>query len=208
MPVTLLLQQPILFIAWIAAILMGIAIHEYAHAYAAYKLGDDTAASMGRLTLNPLAHIDFFGLLFLILVGFGWGKPVPVNENNLYPRRLGKLIVSLSGVFANILFAAAVVIGVRLFGGAGNLGMVGFFLFLVVAINLLLAVFNLLPIPPLDGSSILFALLPPRFEAVEYWLRRYGIWLLLGLLIIMNSSSFSPFTGLYNLAARLLGYNT
>lgn len=206
MPLTLLFQQPQIFIAFIAAILLGIAVHEYAHAYMAYKLGDDTAAQQGRLSLNPFVHIDALGLLFLVLVGFGWGKPVPVDERRLTNRRWGPLKVSVAGPLANVILAALVIIGSRLVIGSADLGLVNSFLYLVVVMNFILAVFNLLPIPPLDGSSILFALLPASAEPWQLWLRRQGLWLLIGLVILMNFIHWSPFVQFYYLASKLMGW--
>lgn len=204
MPLSLLFTQPLVFFILIIVVLLGIAVHEYAHAYSAYKLGDDTAAQLGRLTMNPLAHIDAVGLLFLALVGFGWGKPVPVNESRLTNKRWGPLIVSLSGPLANIILAAAIILFSRLLVSPSD-SLVWWFLFLMVAINLVLAVFNLIPIPPLDGSSILFALFPLKMQQWEPWLRRNGLWLLIALVLLMNIAHWSPFVKFYYLAGQLMG---
>lgn len=204
MPLSLLFTQPAYFFMLMVVVLLGITIHEYAHAYSAYKLGDDTAAQQGRLTMNPFAHIDGIGLLFLALVGFGWGKPVPVNDSRLYNRRWGPLMVSLSGPLANIILAAAIVVFSIVFFSPSD-SLAWWFLFYMVAINLVLAVFNLIPIPPLDGSSILFALFPSIMQKWEPWLQRNSLWLLIALVLLMNVAHWSPFVQFYELAMKLMG---
>jgi len=170
-------------------ILLGLSFHEFAHGLAADLLGDPTARRAGRLTMNPAAHIDIIGFLALILAGFGWAKPVPVNsflfKGN---RRAGIIVVSLAGPLANLLMAVAgtVVAGIGL-GGPIILRMVAWLIY----INVMLAVFNLVPIPPLDGSQILAALLP-SLGSWFLWLQRYGMIVLIILL----------FTGLFQFIIR------
>ncbi|MBI5147527.1 MAG: site-2 protease family protein [Parcubacteria group bacterium] len=174
-------------------LLFSVVIHEVSHGVAAYRLGDPTAKLMGRLTLNPIKHLDFFGSLimpfsvFLLTGGrfvFGWAKPVPYNPANLKNPRLGSALVALAGPLSN--FSLAVIFGLisRLLAGFGAGGadfaaaasaLVGY----VVLINLLLAVFNLVPIPPLDGSRVLFYFLPQSARAVEEFLERYGFVILM-----------------------------
>ena len=185
---------PIIF--QLIVLLFSVVIHEVSHGAAAYRLGDPTAKLMGRLTLNPIKHLDFFGSLimpfsvFLLTGGrfvFGWAKPVPFNPANLKNPRLGSALVALAGPLSNFCLAVIFSLAARLLAGsaAGSAGgadfaaaasvLVGY----VVLINLLLAVFNLVPIPPLDGSKILFYFLPRRFYAVEEFLERYGFVILL-----------------------------
>ena len=177
----------------IAAILLIIFLvlpfHEWAHAFTASKLGDTSIKYRGRLTLNPLAHIDPFGALALLLFGFGWAKPVPVDPRNFKKPKLGMGIVALMGPVANVV---AAIIGGLIFQavatfaptfftqGFGNY--VYLFLTFYILINIRLAVFNLLPIPPLDGSKLVFVLLPDRWVAKIYQYQMYISFALLALL--------------------------
>jgi Zn-dependent protease len=151
-----LLNNPILFIGFIIGILSAITIHEAAHAWTAYKLGDPTAKIEGRVTLNPFAHLDFLGTIMLLFFGFGWGKPVPINERN-FKSRFDEVKVSLAGVVCNFILAVLIAIVIRLVPMPEYLAMV---LIIIIQINITIMIFNLLPIPPLDGSSLLKALLP------------------------------------------------
>ena len=175
------------FIFFIAILIMSIVIHEVAHGYAADMLGDPTAKLAGRLTLNPLPHLDPMGsvLLPIILVVtnagfiFGWAKPVPYNPYNLKKGKWGPAIVAVAGPLSN-LFIAFVFGMVLRFGG--SLGLPDAFLAIsiyIVFINILLAVFNMLPIPPLDGSKVLFSILPYKYQHIEQTLERYGFIILL-----------------------------
>jgi len=172
-------------------ILFAITIHEYAHGWVADKLGDPTARMMGRLTLNPVPHIDPMGFLMLIIIGFGWAKPVLVNPRNLTNLRRDMLLISLAGPVSNV--AAALLLSILFRALIGQLGgdislvlRVGMLLIIWgIVINLALAVFNLIPIPPLDGSKILAGILPPR-QAYQYETRvgPYGGMILMGLLLL------------------------
>lgn len=168
----------------IAILIMSVVIHEVAHGYAALWQGDVTAKYAGRLTLNPIKHLDPFGsvilpgLLALLNTGFifGWAKPVPYNPYNLRNQRWGELFVAIAGPVSNIIIAICFSVLIRL---APVLGLSQSFLeisMVVVLINLVLAVFNLMPIPPLDGSKILFSLLSPeRGQAFRSFVERYGL---------------------------------
>lgn len=156
----------------IPALLIALTIHEYAHARVAVWMGDDTPKVMGRLTLNPIAHLDPFGLIMLWLFKFGWAKPVPINPNNFTNWRQGTILVSLAGPGANIImaFLAAIIYGIlaKLQLLSGNVDTVLKFTY---SYNIIFAVFNLIPLPPLDGSKVLTNLLPGRqaymFEKIE-----------------------------------------
>jgi Zn-dependent protease len=171
-------------------LLVAFPIHEFAHALAAYRLGDSTARLFGRLTLNPLAHFDPAGGLMLsisfLLVGFGfgWAKPTPVNPRNLEGGRWGEAIVAAAGPFSNLLLAIAASIPLRYVYATGlDIGFLGRVLQLFVIINLALMLFNLLPIPPLDGSAVLFAFLPTQTAwQLRPLLAQYGVFILIFLI--------------------------
>lgn len=147
------------------AILLGFGVHEYSHAQAADLLGDQTAKIAGRLTINPFAHFDPIGTLLIFIIGIGWGKPVPINPYNLRNQKWGSALVGLAGPFSN--FVSALIVGFLLrFLPLSNQAVLAFFS-IFVWINLTLGVFNLLPIPPLDGSHILFAVLPSTFAKLR-----------------------------------------
>ncbi|MHB8631207.1 MAG: site-2 protease family protein [Candidatus Limnocylindria bacterium] len=176
-------QDPLGFVEFALAILLSITVHEFMHAYAATSLGDDTARSMGRLTLNPLAHFDIFGTLMIVLFRFGYGKPVPFNESRLRGA-FGVAIVAAAGPLSNLALAALFAVPLR-FGAAVSLGFeYQRFLLTVVGINCLLAIFNLLPIPPLDGSNVVYGLLPPRQQYSWRQFQAYGPIILIGLLFL------------------------
>lgn len=177
------IRDPIQFVAFAIAIVLGITVHEFMHAYVAHRLGDDTARLLGRLSLNPMAHLDPFGTLLLVLAGFGYGKPVPFNESRLRSA-LGVTFVALAGPLANLVLAAVASIPLR-FGTADVLGGVyADILQYVVFMNCVLAIFNLIPIPPLDGSNVVYGLLSPRQQYSWRTYQQYGPFLLLFLLLL------------------------
>ncbi len=203
----LLFQSPELFMIIILAIIYAITIHEFSHALAAEILGDATAKFNGRLTLNPLAHLEFLGTLMLLMAGFGWGKPVPVNIYNLKWRKYGEAIVSLAGPLANFLSVILFIILFRLL--APNLppnNLLFIFLSNLIIINLILGVFNLIPIPPLDGSKILFAFLPSNFNELKRKMIINGPWVLLILIIADNFLGFNIFGRIFNYFINLINY--
>lgn len=187
MPITWLFSQPLFFVAWVFAIVITLTIHEFAHGWVAYLFGDNTAKGAGRLTLNPLVHLDLVGFLLLLVAGFGWAKPVPVNPYNFRHRRLGEGLVALAGPVANLVGLIVAFIIYKLVSPLlGPANLLTNFLFMLILINFVLMLFNLLPIPPLDGSHILFSVLPNKFANFKEKLERNGPWILI-IVIIMDS---------------------
>lgn len=183
----LLFQEPAVFFGIIFALLLSITVHEFSHALVATLLGDATPRYEGRLTLNPMAHLDPLGTLLLIFVGFGWGKPVPFNPYNLRFKRFGPALVSLAGPFANLVLIIVFLLLSALFAVIGVANPAFNELFsLVIFLNIVLMIFNLIPIAPLDGSKVLFAFLPERLHFVREFLERYGPIALLILVIADN----------------------
>ena len=183
-----------------AAVLLAVTVHEFAHALVADRLGDPTPRQLGRLTLNPLAHLDVLGTIFFVLFRFGWAKPVPVNPRNFANPRQGMLQVALAGPLANVTVAFAVGLFFKTQGPPappwGELAA------MVVLINVVLAVFNLIPIPPLDGSRILEGLLPVE-QAIAYRrIQPYGTIIILVLLYtrVIGSLLMPAVRWLYGLA--------
>jgi Zn-dependent protease len=169
------------------ALVVGITFHEFSHAFVADALGDHRPRALGRVSLNPVNHIDPIGAVFFLIAGFGWGKPVPVNIGALRPGRIGMAFVSAAGPIANVIVAvvAAIVFRVLVIADVG-----GFALDIVNAVvffNLLLAIFNLIPIPPLDGYNAVLAFLSPRNAMMVQRYASYGIIVLLVLVLLPNS---------------------
>lgn len=179
-----LLTHPQLFIVGFIALAVSISLHEFSHVLVAYLQGDQTGKALGRLTLNPLRHLDPFGTVAILIAGIGWGRPAPFNPYNLRFRRWGSALVALGGPVMNILVVilagyAYLLIWPHL--GPNNL--LGIFLRVLVELNAALAVFNLLPIAPLDGSHLLSAALTPANPFVAV-MERYGTFILLALLFL------------------------
>ena len=170
------------------AFVMAISFHEFAHAWVADKLGDHTARFAGRMTLDPRSHFDVFGFLLFIFAGFGWAKGVPYNSNNFNRnKRLGTILVSIAGVTANLLLAfisAVIYYGLLIFDLSLAIGPIGNLIEKIFIYNIVFMVFNLLPIPPLDGSKIVAALIPGDFEEVLNAVNPYGMFILIGLIYL------------------------
>jgi Zn-dependent protease len=175
---------------WVIALLISGSFHEFSHAMVAWKLGDPTAERVGRLTLNPLVHIDPTGLIMIIIssmvgFGFGWMKPVPVDPRYFRNPRVGMMLVSFSGPLSNMILAALFILLFRLLGIQPNQvysNPLGLLLFIFLELNVILAVFNLLPIPPLDGSHILEGILPEDAARTYEKIYPYGFVILLFLM--------------------------
>lgn len=180
-----LFSNPFSFFVWAAALLVAITIHEFSHAWAADQLGDPTARLAGRLTLNPLAHLDPLGTLMLLLIRFGWGKPVPVDPFNLENPRRDSAFISLAGPASNLILATLLSLIIRfshlILGGSAF--MLELFLTPFVILNVGLAIFNLIPVHPLDGGKILVGFLPQeKAYQVENFLQQYGLILIIFLI--------------------------
>jgi Zn-dependent protease len=210
-PLFLLRDDPQFFIAFVVAVVIGITVHEFSHAAAATAQGDLTAKSQGRLTLNPASHLDPLGTIFLIVGGFGWGRPTPFNPLRMRNRRAGAALVALAGPISNVVVAFLAAIALRVtYPTSGELGggpgFTSKLLFALVQLNVVLAVFNLLPIPPLDGSRLLSIFLPPSRQNIIYFLDRFGIFLLLGLLLLAPNLFRSLFASMTDFILRLVGF--
>lgn len=215
-------------IIWLPAILIALTFHEYAHGRVAYHLGDDTAYLQGRLTLNPIPHIDWVGFLMLLFFQFGWAKPVQVNPYNFRNTGIksGMMLVSLAGPIMNLTLAFAAMLILKIWGFpldinsfffiVGNLSAtiteldiftsLALILYTLVYINLVLAVFNLIPLPPLDGSKIFAGLLPDSGARLVYSLEAYGPLILLLLIMtgVFSKILIPVITFIYSMFSGLL----
>ncbi len=180
---SLLLKNPLEFILIAIPLLYSIIFHELAHGWVAYLMGDPTARSLGRLSLNPLKHLDPIGTIMLFIFGFGWAKPVPVNFNQLRNRHMGMILVSSAGIITNMLLAFCALFLNRLLSLSPS-SIPAELLYYLAQINIILAAFNLIPLPPLDGSKILMGFVSPSVQNFLFRLERYGFFIIIALLYL------------------------
>ena len=203
----------ITFLYTLPALVLSLSIHEYAHAWVAYKLGDISQKIRGRLTLNPLAHIDPIGFIAIVLVGVGWGKPVTVDDRNFKDSRKGMMLTSLAGPASNLLLAILVTLVLKLlmiFGifntmlnsNVGNILLS--MLVYVIQFNIVFGIFNLIPLPPFDGSKVLAYFLPQRARGFMYTLERYSF-IIIMIIYFTNLTSYIIAPG-YNLVLKLINW--
>jgi Zn-dependent protease len=179
--IQLLISDPVAFVLIALPLLYSIIIHELAHGWVASRMGDQTARLLGRLSLNPLRHLDPMGTIMLLVFGFGWAKPVPVNFANLRDTRKGIIYVSAAGIVANMILAFMALFLNRIWSPSGILAPL---LFYLARLNIMLAAFNLIPIPPLDGSKILLGFASRELQHFLLRLEPYGLFIIIGLLYL------------------------
>lgn len=179
----LLIENPAAFILIALPLLYAIIFHELAHGWVAYRLGDSTAKTLGRLSLNPIKHIDPIGTLMLFLFGFGWAKPVPVNFSRLKGGATGMIMVSAAGIIANMLLAF-IALFLQRWLAFTSASLTGMMLYYMAQINIILAAFNLIPLPPLDGSKIVMGFAPPEIRNFLLRIEPYGLFIIIGLLYL------------------------
>jgi len=180
----LLLKDPLGFLLIAVPLLYSVIFHELAHGWVALRMGDPTAKSMGRLSLNPLKHLDPMGTIMLFLFGFGWARPVPVNFNLLRDKRKGMILVSAAGIATNMFLAFCALFLYRWLGLSPSHSAAAQMLYYFARINIILAAFNLIPLPPLDGSKILLGFAPPAVRNFLFRIERYGLLIIIGLLYL------------------------
>jgi Zn-dependent protease len=190
--------DPIIFLIRAITLVISLTLHEFAHAWTATRFGDNTAQANGRLTLNPLKHLDPIGSLLMLVAGFGWAKPVPINPSAM-SNRSGVMWTSLAGPFANFLLAIVAAIPLRMGLSFAQSNILGYFLLNFMQLNLVLMLFNLIPISPLDGEKIADYVWPPAWSSVLEKFTRFGPIILLVALFLL------PYLGIDVLGAVLSG---
>jgi len=189
-------RSPAQLIQTIIIVVMSLTVHEFAHSLVTIRLGDDTPRRQGRLTLNPLAHIDLIGFIMLVVAGFGWAKPVQINSANLRKPRRDEILISLAGPVSNLVFAVVAVILIwvvlvtHALASRSSIQAFGNFMAMLAAINVSLAIFNMIPIPPLDGSHLVTTFLGKVNTALATTYFRYGSIVLLAIILIQTFTRF------------------
>ena len=196
------------FVGIIVALVVGITFHEFSHAFVADRLGDHRPRALGRVSLNPIRHLDPVGAIFFLLAGFGWGRPVPVNAYALRPGRIGLTVVALAGPVANFTVAVVVAIIFRVLRQVGLLDapFPNDVMQLIVYFNVALGLFNLIPIPPLDGYNVVLPLLPPRQQFTVQRYAQYGYIALLLLVVLSYGPGNGPLGWLFSIAGDIQGF--
>ena len=204
----LLIQAPV--------ILLSLTVHEYFHGWTANKLGDPTAKMRGRLTLNPIAHLDILGTILMFMVGFGWAKPVPIDPRNFKDPKKDTILVAIAGPLSNLAMALAAGLALRYMipkmvsgeiSSEGIYSVIAIILILTLVYGIALAVFNMIPIPPLDGSRVLYGILPDRYAYAYSRFEPYGVFLLFALFIFGGGIFKYLLVPLSYLSVMLSGYN-
>ena len=195
-------SNPSAAVAFLLGLVIGITVHEAAHATSAYLLGDDTAYRDGRVTLNPASHLDVLGSLMLLMAGFGWGRPTPVMPSKLRGGILGPVAVAFAGPLSNLVIVA--VCGALFLIPAFQTGYLAIVVVMTAFTNALLFVFNLIPIPPLDGSKILYPFLPRFLDGFVGFMNQYGPMILFGLIIVSFVTNLPIFSILLAPVAPIL----
>jgi Zn-dependent protease len=201
-------SPPPVIVGLLVALIVGTTFHEFSHAFVADQLGDHQPRALGRVSLNPLRHLDPMGTIFFLIAGFGWGKPVMVSPGRIRPYPTGMAYVAAAGPAANLVVAVAIAIAFRAADAGGLLGGPGDFayeaLLWVVRFNVILGVFNLLPIPPLDGYNLVMPFLPPRAALTVQRYAPYGVLLLIVLVVVPQAmGGGSPLGWLFSLASGI-----
>ncbi|MCC6713331.1 MAG: site-2 protease family protein [Candidatus Dadabacteria bacterium] len=204
----LLIQAPV--------ILLSLTVHEYFHGWTANKLGDPTAKMQGRLTLNPIAHLDILGTILMFIVGFGWAKPVPIDPRNFKDPKKDTILVAIAGPLSNLVMALAAGLALRYMipkmvsgeiSSEGIYPVIAIILILTLVYGIALAVFNMIPIPPLDGSRVLYGVLPARYAYAYSRFEPYGVLFLFALFIFGGGVFKYLLVPVSHLTVMLSGYN-
>lgn len=204
----LLVQDPLVFVAIVGALVFTLSVHEFSHAWVGSLLGDRTAEREGRLTINPLAHLDPFGFLMILFVGFGYAKPVPFNPYNLKDRRWGPAMIAVAGPLSNLIFGSVCAVAYGwLFAPLGPENLLILVLWFLGHINFALMLFNLIPLPPLDGSKALLAILDgPRYAQMRYFLETQGPMILIGLILLDAVLRIGVFSWIFTFSNTLFSF--